>query len=68
MSKNPLTVGQVAAFCGVEVWRVRRAVDALPVPVQRLGQNRVIERSQLPAVTAELQRRGWLPNSQEAAK
>jgi hypothetical protein len=68
VSKNPLTVGQVADFCGVETWRIRRAVDSLPEPVQRIGQNRVIERAQLPAVLTELERRGWLPRSQEAAQ
>lgn len=66
MSQLPLTVGQVADFCGSAAWQVRRAVDSLPSPVQRIGRNRIIERAQLPAVLSELERRGWLPKSQEA--
>lgn len=64
MSNLPLTTGEVAQFCGVEIWRVRRAVDSLPGPVHRVGRNRVIPRSQLPEVTAELARRGWLPREE----
>ncbi len=66
-SISPLTVGQVAQFCGVDTWRVRRAVDALPFRVQRIGTYRIIERSQLPEITAELKRRGWLPESSTEA-
>jgi hypothetical protein len=66
VSQLPLTVGQVAKFSGAEPWQIRRVVDSLPMPVQRIGQNRIIERSQLPAVLNELERRGWLPR-QEAA-
>lgn len=66
MSQNPLTVGQVAEFCGAQPWQVRRAVDALPERVRRIGTYRVIERHQLPAVLAELERRGWLPEREAA--
>jgi hypothetical protein len=62
----PLTTGQVAEFSGAEPWQIRRVIDSLPTPIQRIGQNRIIERSQLPAILGELERRGWLPKGKEA--
>jgi CRP-like cAMP-binding protein len=65
--ENHSTVGQIAEFCGAEPWQVRRAVDALPTPFARIGTYRVVRRDQLPAVLAELQRRGWLTSGEEVA-
>lgn len=67
MLENHLTVGRIADFCGAEPWQVRRAVDALPTPVARIGTYRVVRRDQLPAVMAELERRGWLKANEEVA-
>jgi len=65
VSQVPLTVGQVADFAGAQAWQVRRAVDSLG-NVRRIGANRIIERAQLPAILAELERRGWLPTRELA--
>ncbi len=62
-SDLPLTVGDVARFLGIETWRVRRAVDALPGEAPRVGAFRVVPRSRLPLLVDELRRRGWLPES-----
>ena len=59
MPSPTLTVGEVAAIYGVDAWRIRRIVDALPVPVPRAGQYRLIPRSLLVTIAAELARRGW---------
>ena len=56
-----LTVGDLAEIFGVEQWRVRRAVDTIECEMRRVGLYRLIPRSQLATVGAELQRRGWLP-------
>jgi len=62
-----LTVGNLAEIFGVEQWRVRRAVDSIECGMRRVGLYRLIPRSQLATVAAELQRRRWLPQAQEAA-
>lgn len=56
-----LTVGDVAAIFGVDQWRIRKAVDAIECGVVRAGLYRLIPRSQVATIAAELHRRGWLP-------
>jgi len=63
-----LTIGDIAEVFGVEEWRVRKSVDAVAVAcgMRRAGLYRLIPRSQLATVGAELQRRGWLPTAEPA--
>ena len=58
-----LTVGDLADIFGLEPWRIRRAVDSVECGVRRVGLYRLIPRSQLAVVGAELQRRGWLASA-----
>jgi len=62
-----LTTGEIAAFYGVGDWQVRRAVDALGQQIPRAGLYRLIPRSMLGQVEAELRRRGWLPKPEAEA-
>ena len=55
-----LTIGEIAAFFGVEDWQARRAVDSLGAEIPRAGLYRLVPRILLGQVAAELQRRGWL--------
>jgi hypothetical protein len=64
-TKTHLTTGESAAHFGVAGWQIRIAVDALDAPIPRAGLYRLIPRELLPAVEAELKRRGYLP--EEAA-
>lgn len=63
-----VTTGEVAQFYGSPLtdWRVRRAVDALLTDVPRAGRYRLIPRGLLGPLASELQRRGWLPSTEEA--
>ena len=61
-----LTVGELAAIYGVPAWRIRKIVDSLDVEIQRAGLYRLIPRSALALVGGELQRRGWLPQTEAA--
>jgi hypothetical protein len=63
-----LTVGDVARGNGLPLWKVRNAVDSLEIDMPRAGLYRLIPRESLPLVIAELRRRGWLPDSVEAAR
>jgi hypothetical protein len=60
-----LTIGDVSDIFGVAEWRVRRSVDSIECEMVRAGLYRLIPRSQLATVGAELQRRGWLPGQKE---
>jgi hypothetical protein len=66
-SSDLLTVGDVSDIFGVAEWRVRRSVDSIECEMVRAGLYRLIPRSQLATVGAELQRRGWLPRQKEDA-
>ena len=57
MSKTHLTVGEVASIYDAPAWLVRRVVDSLGVEIPRIGQYRLIPRSELPAIGIEIQRR-----------
>lgn len=55
-----LSVGDVANLYGVETWKVRRTVDGLGIDVPRIGQYRLIPAALVPAIAADLRKRGWL--------
>lgn len=59
-----LTVGDVAEIFGVDPWRVRKAVDSIDCGLVRAGLYRLIPRSQLATIAAELRQRGWLHEGQ----
>ena len=63
-SGDLLTVGDVSEIFGVAEWRVRRSIDSVECEMVRAGLYRLIPRSQLATVGAELKRRGWLPGQQ----
>lgn len=67
---KPLTVGDVAEIFGVDAWRIRRIVDSLPAEIPRAGTYRLISRVHLPAIGAELHRRGWTatPDGQDGER
>ena len=54
-----LTTREVGELLGQPTWRIRRVVDSLK-DVERFGGKRVVRRSALPKIFAELQKRGWL--------
>lgn len=69
--KTNLSTSDIAALCGVKAGKIRVVTDTLGDLVQRVGPYRVIPRTALPAIMAELARRGWLPTeetSDEQAK
>ena len=57
MSKTHLTVGEIADFYDAPAWLVRRVVDSLEIEIPRIGQYRLIPRSELPAIGIEIQSR-----------
>jgi hypothetical protein len=63
-----VTTGEVAAFLGAHAWQVRRVVDDLEADLPRAGLYRLIPRSMIGQIEAELQRRGWLPAEEAAAR
>ena len=65
---NLLTVPQVAAFFDLPTWKIRRIVDSAGVHVPRAGQYRLIERSLLPTIAAELERQTQARKDREGVK
>jgi hypothetical protein len=61
---EPLTTGRLTERYGAPAWLIRRIVDALKPPVPRVGLYRLIPPDVLPAVEAELRRRGYLRDRQ----
>lgn len=57
MSKTHLTVGEIAAIYDAPAWLVRRVVDSLGVEIPRVGQYRLIPRSELASIGSKLQQR-----------
>lgn len=52
-----MTVGQLAAECGVPTWRLTYALKAADIPpVQRVGILRVWSAEQLPEIRAAVER------------
>jgi len=60
--KDHLTVGDVARLYAVDLWQVRRVVDALEAEIPRVGRYRLIPRELLGEIAADLRDRGWLPS------
>jgi DNA-binding transcriptional MerR regulator len=62
MQDHPyLTVGDVAARCGVTAWQIRRLFErGLLPPAARLGPYRIIAEADLPKVEAALREAGYL--------
>jgi hypothetical protein len=54
-----LTIGEIAQLFDLPTWKVRRAVDALGVEIQRAGLYRIVPRDLLGKIAAEIERRGW---------
>jgi hypothetical protein len=63
------TTGELASVLGVQGWQVARLFESgeLPEPA-RLAGRRVIPRAMIPEVVKALERHGWLPVAEEAAK
>lgn len=55
-----LTVGDMTELLATDGWRIRKVVDAINCGVRRAGLYRLVPRSQLGTVVAELERRKWL--------
>jgi hypothetical protein len=67
MVQAHLTVGEVATLYNLPTWKIRRAVDALGDDIPRAGQYRLVPRTLLGKLALELERRGWLRQSEAAA-
>jgi len=62
------STADVAQLLSVKTWQVRRLFEdgTLPEP-SRIGNQRAIPRSTIPAIASELKTRGWLPTSEPAS-
>jgi hypothetical protein len=60
-----ITTGQIADMFGIADWQVRRVVDALGKEIPRAGLYRLVPRSLLASVATELERRGWMRQTEE---
>ena len=61
MSKNILTIGEVADQLGCQAWKIRRVIrDGLLPEPDRLGTYRVFLASDIPRVRAALKTAGYL--------
>jgi hypothetical protein len=60
-----LTVGQLAERFSIPEWLARRVVDALGADVPRAGLYRLVPRSLLGKIEAELRRRGYVSAARE---
>ena len=63
------TTADVARLLSVKTWQVRRLFEdgTLPDP-PRLGLQRAIPREQISSIASALEKRGWLPKTEVAAK
>jgi hypothetical protein len=59
-ARTLFTTGELHAELGVPDHALRRAIDALGVPVPRAGLYRLLPAELLDALKAELRRRGYL--------
>jgi hypothetical protein len=66
-TKPHYTTGELCAHFGVSAWQARRAVDSLGNLILRAGLYRLVPRDLLPAVEAELRRKGYLPGEVASA-
>jgi len=56
-----LTLGEVARLCGCLEWQVRRLFErGLLPPAERVGRNRVVVETELPAVRLALASAGYI--------
>jgi hypothetical protein len=62
----PLTTREYANLRGVNIWAVRRALDALPGGAPRVGLYSVIPPDLVPRLDAALRERGYLRGAAEA--
>ena len=66
-----ITVGELARSISVPAWKVRRVVDSLvaenQIAIQRAGSYRLVPRSALGIVAAELERQGWFAREEKSA-
>ena len=61
MNAKTFTIPELARHLDVPVWKTRRVVDALDIPVQRIGLYRVVTAELVPTIREELERQNWLP-------
>lgn len=57
MSEPHLTIPQIAARLGQPDWLVRRVVDALPEPVPRAGQYRLVPAGRVDEIARAIEQR-----------
>ena len=65
-----LTIGELARFYAVPAWKIRRVVDSLAdrIEIFRAGAYRLVPRSALGLVAAELERQGWFARERESVR
>ncbi|NQV22848.1 MAG: hypothetical protein HQ518_00650 [Rhodopirellula sp.] len=68
MHRSHYTVGDTARLFGVQLWRIRRVVDALDDQLPRAGQYRLIPADLLPVVAERLEERGWLTTQKNGGR
>jgi DNA-binding transcriptional MerR regulator len=62
-----MTLGQVAARFGVQVWQVRRLYErGLLPPAVRVGAYRTVTETELPAIEQALRQAGYLKSTTAA--
>lgn len=72
-NNDGLTIGELSEELSreysvpVPTWKARRVVDTVGGDVRRIGQYRVVPRSLIPAIVAELERSGWFHRQGVAA-
>lgn len=61
------TLGEVADLCGTQAWRVRRLFErGLVADCERVGRQRVVKESELPAIRKALADAGYLKKKKSA--
>lgn len=66
MDHQPKTAGDLAREINVPLWKIRRVVDSLGVPIPRVGQYRIITPEAEQRIRAELRRQAWPMAEREA--
>lgn len=62
VNKSHYSTTEAGVLFGLEdkIWAIRRTIDAMDLPVARIGLHRAIPREYLEELRAELIRRGYL--------
>lgn len=61
------TTAELAAFLGIDAWKIRRLFERGEVAEpRRLGNSRAIPRAAIPQIVDRLRVHGWLPEVEEA--